>query len=104
MKSRNLIYLSSVFYLFAAHISATGEKIDNSVQAQSMLAVLYAQSSAEYEANERKTKEYILKSFSILEYFDESSGPESLIIKLLIRPLLPLQRYLLPSLAGTQHP
>ena len=51
MKSRNLIYLSSVFYLFAAHISATGEKIDNSVQAQSMLAVLYAQSSAEYEAN-----------------------------------------------------
>ncbi|MDA9033018.1 hypothetical protein N9I06_01470 [Gammaproteobacteria bacterium] len=55
MKSRNLIYLSSVFYLFAAHISATGEKIDNSVQAQSMLAVLYAQSSAEYEANNLQT-------------------------------------------------
>ncbi|MDA8733243.1 hypothetical protein N9M76_01300 [Gammaproteobacteria bacterium] len=55
MKSRNLIYLSSVFYLFAAHILATGEKIDNSVQAQSMLAVLYAQSSAEYEANNLQT-------------------------------------------------
>ena len=55
MKSRNLIYLSSVFYLFAAHISATGEKIDNSVQAQSMLAGLYAQSSAEYEANNLQT-------------------------------------------------
>lgn len=55
MKSRNLIYLSSVFYLFAAHISATGEKIDNSVQAQSMLAVLYAQSSPEYEANNLQT-------------------------------------------------
>ena len=55
MKSRNLIYLSCVFYLFAAHISATGEKIDNSVQAQSMLAVLYAQSSAEYEANNLQT-------------------------------------------------
>ena len=55
MKSRNLIYLSSVFYLFAAHISATGEKIDNSVQAHSMLAVLYAQSSAEYEANNLQT-------------------------------------------------
>ena len=55
MKSPNLIYLSSVFYLFAAHISATGEKIDNSVQAQSMLAVLYAQSSAEYEANNLQT-------------------------------------------------
>ncbi|MDC1074942.1 5'-nucleotidase, lipoprotein e(P4) family [Gammaproteobacteria bacterium] len=55
MKSRNLIYLSSVFYLFAAHISATGEKIDNSVQAQSMLSVLYAQSSAEYEANNLQT-------------------------------------------------
>ena len=55
MKSPNLIYLSSVFYLFAAHISATVEKIDNSVQAQSMLAVLYAQSSAEYEANNLQT-------------------------------------------------
>ena len=55
MKSRNLIYLSSVFYLFAADISATEEKIDNSVQAQSMLAVLYAQSSAEYEANNLQT-------------------------------------------------
>ncbi|MDA0755107.1 MAG: 5'-nucleotidase, lipoprotein e(P4) family [Proteobacteria bacterium] len=55
MKSRNLIYLSSVFCLFAADISATEEKIDNSVQAQSMLAVLYAQSSAEYEANNLQT-------------------------------------------------
>lgn len=55
MKSRNLIYLSFVFCLFAADISATEEKIDNSVQAQSMLAVLYAQSSAEYEANNLQT-------------------------------------------------
>jgi len=55
MKSRNLIYLSSVFCLFAADISASEEKIDNSVQAQSMLAVLYAQSSAEYEANNLQT-------------------------------------------------
>ena len=46
MKSRNLIYLSSLFCIFAAHIAANEEKVDNSVQVQSMLAVLYAQSSA----------------------------------------------------------
>ena len=55
MKSRNLIYLSSLFCIFAAHITANEEKVDNSVQVQSMLAVLYAQSSAEYDANNLQT-------------------------------------------------
>ena len=55
MKSPNLIYLSSLFYIFAVYISAVEEKVDNTVQAQSMLAVLYAQSSAEYDANNIQT-------------------------------------------------
>jgi predicted secreted acid phosphatase len=55
MKSRNLIYLSSLFCIFAVHIAADEEKVDNSVQVQSMLAVLYAQSSAEYDANNLQT-------------------------------------------------
>ena len=55
MKSPNLIYLSSLFCIFAIYISAVEEKIDNTLQAQSMLAVLYAQSSAEYDANNIQT-------------------------------------------------
>ena len=55
MKSRNLIYLSSLFCIFAVYISAVEEKVDNTVQAQSMLAVLYAQSSAEFDANNIQT-------------------------------------------------
>ena len=55
MKSQNLIYLSSLFFIFAVYISAVEENDDNTVQAQSMLAVLYAQSSAEYDANNIQT-------------------------------------------------
>ena len=55
MKSRNLIYLYPLFYFFAVYISAVDEKVDNSVQIQSMLAVLYTQSSAEYDANNIQT-------------------------------------------------
>ena len=55
MKSPNLIYLSSLFYIFAVYISAVEENDDNTIQAQSMLAVLYAQSSAEYDANNIQT-------------------------------------------------
>ena len=55
MKSRNLIYLSSLFCIFAVYIAADEEKVDNSVQVQSMLSVLYAQSSAEYDANNLQT-------------------------------------------------
>ena len=55
MKSRNLIYLYPFFYFFAVYISAVNEKVDNSVQIQSMLAVLYTQSSAEYDANNIQT-------------------------------------------------
>ena len=54
MKSPNLIYLSSLFCIFSVYISAVEEKL-NAVQAQSMLAVLYAQSSAEYNANNLQT-------------------------------------------------
>ena len=55
MKSPNLIYFSSLFCIFAVYISAVEENDDNTVQAQSMLAVLYAQSSAEYDANNIQT-------------------------------------------------
>ena len=55
MKSPNLIYLSSIFCIFAVYISAVEENVDNTLQAQSMLAVLYAQSSAEYDANNIQT-------------------------------------------------
>ena len=55
MKSPNLIYLSSIFCIFTVYISAVEENIDNTLQAQSMLAVLYAQSSAEYDANNIQT-------------------------------------------------
>ena len=55
MKSRNLIYLSSIFCMLAVYIFAAEKKVDNSLQAQSMLSVLYAQSSAEYDANNIQT-------------------------------------------------
>jgi len=55
MKSPNLIYLSSIFCILSVYIFAAEEKVDNSLQAQSMLSVLYAQSSAEYDANNIQT-------------------------------------------------
>ena len=55
MKSPNLIYLSSIFCILAVYIAAAEEKFDNSLQSQSMLSVLYAQSSAEYDANNIQT-------------------------------------------------
>ena len=55
MKSRNLIYLSSIFCILTVYIFAAEEEVDNSLQAQSMLSVLYAQSSAEYDANNIQT-------------------------------------------------
>jgi len=55
MKSRNLIYFCLILYTFIDNIYAKGEEFDNSLQAQSMLSVLYAQSSAEYEASNIQT-------------------------------------------------
>ena len=55
MKSRNLLYFCLILYTFIDNIYAKGEEFDNSLQAQSMLSVLYAQSSAEYEASNIQT-------------------------------------------------
>ncbi len=55
MKSRNLIYLCLILCAFIDNINAKEKELDNSLQAQSMLSVLYAQSSAEYEASNIQT-------------------------------------------------
>jgi acid phosphatase len=55
MKSRNLIYLCLILYSFIDNINAKEKELDNSLQVQSMLSVLYAQSSAEYEASNIQT-------------------------------------------------
>ena len=55
MKSRNLIYLCLILYAFIDNINAKEKELDNSLQVQSMLSVLYAQSSAEYEASNIQT-------------------------------------------------
>jgi acid phosphatase len=52
MKSRNQIYIFSFFIVLYCGYSKTDEsQIDNSFQEQSMLAVLYTQTSAEFAAN-----------------------------------------------------
>ena len=55
MKSRNLIYFCLILFTFINNIYAKEKELDNSLQAQSMLSVLYAQSSAEYEASNIQT-------------------------------------------------
>jgi acid phosphatase len=55
MKSRNLIYFCLILSTFIDNIHAKEKELDNSLQAQSMLSVLYAQSSAEYEASNIQT-------------------------------------------------
>ena len=55
MKSRNLLYFCLILCTFINNIYAKGEEFDNSLQAQSMLSVLYAQSAAEYEASNIQT-------------------------------------------------
>ena len=55
MKSRNLIYFCLILCTFINNIYAKEKELDNSLQAQSMLSVLYAQSSAEYEASNIQT-------------------------------------------------
>jgi acid phosphatase len=55
MKSRNLIYFCLILCTFIDNIHAKEKELDNSLQAQSMLSVLYAQSSAEYEASNIQT-------------------------------------------------
>ena len=55
MKSRNLLYFCLILCTFIDNIYAKGEEFDNSLQAQSMLSVLYAQSSPEYEASNIQT-------------------------------------------------
>ena len=55
MKSRNLSYFCLILCTFIDNIYAKGEEFDNSLQAQSMLSVLYAQSSAEYDASNIQT-------------------------------------------------
>ena len=55
MKSRNLIYFCLILCTFIDNIHAKEKELNNSLQAQSMLSVLYAQSSAEYEASNIQT-------------------------------------------------
>jgi predicted secreted acid phosphatase len=55
MKSRNLLYFIIILGTYADNVYAKEPKVDNDLQAQSMLSVLYAQSSAEYEANNLQT-------------------------------------------------
>ena len=55
MKSRNLIYFCLILFTFIDNTYAKEKELDNSLQAQSMLSVLYAQSSAEYEASNIQT-------------------------------------------------
>ena len=55
MKSRNLIYFCLILFTFINNIHAKEKELDNSLQAQSMLSVLYAQSAAEYEASNIQT-------------------------------------------------
>ena len=52
MKSLNQLYLCAVLSIFSAHQANSSETpIDRSLQEQTMLSVLYAQSSTEYAAN-----------------------------------------------------
>ena len=55
MKSRNLIYFCLILFTFIDNTYAKEKELDNSLQAQSLLSVLYAQSSAEYEASNIQT-------------------------------------------------
>tara|TARA_A100001011_G_scaffold134922_1_gene142255 strand:- start:875 stop:1732 length:858 start_codon:yes stop_codon:yes gene_type:complete len=55
MKSRNLIYFCLILLTLINNIHAKEKELDNSLQAQSMLSVLYAQSAAEYEASNIQT-------------------------------------------------
>ena len=55
MKSRNLLYFCLILCVFVDNMHAKEKELDNSLQAQSMLSVLYAQSSAEYEASNIQT-------------------------------------------------
>ena len=52
MESLNQLYLCAVLSIFSAHQANSSEiSIDRSLQEQTMLSVLYAQSSTEYAAN-----------------------------------------------------
>ena len=55
MKSRNLLYFIIILGTYLDNVYAKEPKVDNNLQAQSMLSVLYTQSSAEYEANNIQT-------------------------------------------------
>ena len=55
MKSRNQIYFCLILCTFIDGIYAKEKELDNSLQAQSMLSVLYTQSSAEYKASNIQT-------------------------------------------------
>ena len=55
MKSRNLIYFCLILFTFINNIHAKEKELENSLQAQSMLSVLYAQSAAEYGASNIQT-------------------------------------------------
>ena len=55
MKSRNLIYFCLILFTYINNIHTKEKELDNSLQAQSMLSVLYAQSAAEYEASNIQT-------------------------------------------------
>jgi len=51
MKSRNLLYFIIILGTYADNVYAKEPKVDNDLQAQSMLSVLYTQSSAEFEVD-----------------------------------------------------
>ena len=56
MKSSNQIYLSSLIsILLLTNFVSSEEIVDNSFQKQSLLAVLYMQTSAEFAANNIQT-------------------------------------------------
>ena len=55
MKSRNQIFFCFILCTFIVGIYAKEKELDNSLQAQSMLSVLYTQSSAEYKASNIQT-------------------------------------------------
>ena len=56
MKSPNQIYLSSLIsILLLTNFVSSEETVDNSFQKQSLLAVLYMQTSAEFAANNIQT-------------------------------------------------
>jgi len=76
MKSRNLLYFSLILCTFINNTYAKEKESNNTLQAQSMLSVLYAQSSAEYEASNLQT--YINAKSSLDKALNDSNWTAAL--------------------------